>query len=304
MSSTRRHFIQSSLAASAAAAMPAPAGKDNISLANWSIVQSFRLGKWKLLDLPRIMREELQIYGLEYVNTFFENPILQYLQRLKRNIQDNGITSVLIMVDEEGNTAAVDKAERIEAAVAHRKWIDTAHYLGCHAIRCNLRGGPKEWQKDKDIAKRGAEAFHDMLEYSKGSGVNIILENHGGASSDPDVLTELMGLVKNPRFGMLVDTGNWNPGVDRYEAVKRMMPYAKGVSAKGTWGDDLRPDFDLAKLLQVCVDSGYRGWYGIESGLRRAQGSPALSADETWQGEVKMILGSKAVIERVVLKKG
>ncbi len=127
MPSTRRHFIQSSLAASATAAMPAPTGKDNISLANWSIVQSFRLGKWKLLDLPRIMREELRIFGLEYVNTFFENPILQYLQRLKRNMQDNGITSVLIMVDEEGNTAAVDKAERMQAAVAHRKWIDTAH---------------------------------------------------------------------------------------------------------------------------------------------------------------------------------
>ncbi len=176
--------------------------------------------------------------------------------------------------------------------------------MGCHAIRCNLRGGPKEWQKDKDIAKRGAEAFNDMLEYSKGSGLNIILENHGGASSDPDVLTELVGLLKHPRFGMLVDTGNWNPGVDRYDAVKRMMPYAKGVSAKGTWGEHLRPDFDLAKLLQVCVDSGYHGWYGIESGLRRPQGSPPLSAEETWEGEKKMILGSKAVIERVVLKKG
>ena len=128
------------------------------------------------------------------------------------------------------------KASRMEAAVAHRKWIDAAHYLGCHAIRCNLRGGLKEWQKDKDIAKRGAEAFQNMLEYSKGSGLSIILENHGGASSDPDVLTELMGLVKDQRFGMLVDTGNWNPGVDRYEAVRRMMPYAKGVSAKGTWG--------------------------------------------------------------------
>jgi len=283
--------------------MPAPTSKDNISLANWSIVQSFRLGKWKLLDLPRIMREELQITGLEYVNTFFENPIVEYLRRLKRNMEDNGITSVLIMVDDDGNTAALEKSERMLAAVAHRKWIDVAHYLGCHAIRCNLRGGPKDWKQDKDIAKRGAEPFLDMLEYSTGSGVNIILENHGGASSDPDVLLQLMKLVNNPRFGMLVDTGNWNPGVDRYQAVRKMMPYAKGVSAKGTWGPDVRPDFDLAKLLQVCVDSGYHGWYGIESGLRRPQGSPPLSAEETWRGEVKAILGAKAVVERVVLKK-
>jgi sugar phosphate isomerase/epimerase len=286
----------------AAAAAALPPGKNDISLANWSIVQSFRAGKWKLLDMPRILRDVLKINGLEYVNTFFENPTIEYLRKLKRNCEDYGMTSVLVMVDDEGNTASLDKAERMQAAVAHRKWIDIAHYLGCHAIRCNLRGGPKEWQQDKDVAKRGAEVFLDILEYAKGSGLNVLIENHGGASSDPDVLLELMRLVNHPKFGMLVDTGNWNPGVDRYEATRKLIRYGKGMSVKGTWGPNKRADFDMEKLLQVCIDGGYHGWWGIEVGWRRPEGVQA-TPDEIWENEIKSVLGAKAVVERVVLKK-
>ena len=300
MAPTRRIFLQASFAA--AAAMP-PAAKDDISLATWSIVQSFRAGKWKLLDLPRILRDELKINGVEYVNTFFENPTLQYLQQLKRNCEDNGVTSVLVMVDDEGNTAAIDRTERMQAVTAHRKWVDIAHYLGCHAVRCNLRGGLDDWQQDKDIAKRGAESFLSLLEYSKGSGLSILLENHGRASYDPAVLLELIKLVNSPRFGMLVDTGNWNPGVNRYEATRKLIPYGRGVSVKGTYGAEINPDFDMAKLLQVCVDGGYHGWWGIETGWRRPRGAPPAPADETWQNEVRAVLGAKAVVERVVLKR-
>jgi hypothetical protein len=75
------------------------------------------------------------------VALFFENPSFVHLRRLKQNAEKYGVRLVRIMVDEEGNMSAVDKTERMQAAVAHRRWIDAAHYLGCTDIRANMRGG-------------------------------------------------------------------------------------------------------------------------------------------------------------------
>lgn len=310
MSQTRRQFLGSSLAAAAAVAAPAPAAEDKISLASWSLVRSFRAGKWKNLDLPQLLRDELGISGLEYVNSFFENPTMGYLRRLKSNCDDAGVTSVLIMVDGEGDTAAVDKLERMQAAVAHRKWVDIAHYLGCHAIRCNMRGGPDDWKQDKDIVKRAAESFSDLLDYAAGSGLNIVIENHGGASSNADILVALMKEVNNPRFGTLPDFGNTNEGDDGYEVMRKLMPYAKGVSVKAGWAlDESHPRYDLAKMIKIAQDAGYHGYWGIESsyGNRRQRGGPRqpepeLSTEQTWERDKKGVLLTKAVLERTVFK--
>lgn len=282
-------------------------------MASWSLNRSFRVGKWKNLDLPKILRETLQINGLEYVNSFFENPTMRYLQQLKRNCEDHGVTSVLIMVDGEGDTAAVDKRERMQAAIAHRKWVDIAHFLGCHAIRCNMRGGRPEWKQDADLVSRAAEAFRDVVDYAKGSGLSILIENHGGASSDADIVVALMKQVNDPRFGTLPDFGNFNEGDDRYEATRKLLPYAKGVSVKASWAlDGTHPRWDLEKLIRICQASGYHGFWGIESSYGRPRGrrgrgprsQPSLSAEQTWEHELRGVQLTKAVLERTVLQKG
>lgn len=290
-SATRREFLAASLPAAAALAAP----PDRVSLAQWSFNRSFRLGKWKNLDMPRIIREQLSIDALEYVNQFFELPTINYLRRLKRACEQNGVTSVLIMVDDEDPMAGPDRKERMEAAVAHRKWVDAAHFLGCHAIRCNMRGGPENWKQDRDLVQRAAESFSDLLNYAKGSGVKVIIENHGRSSSDPDVLVALMKAVNNPNFGLLVDLGNWNKGDDHYEAIRKTLPWAKGISVKDI------PGWDLEKKLRMCIDSGFHGFWGIESAARDL--AAGASAEETFQAEVKAALAIKTVLDRVVLKK-
>jgi sugar phosphate isomerase/epimerase len=316
MKKTRREFLYVSAAASAvvlgnlqAAARP---DKDDISLAAWSINRSFFIGKkWKNLDLPKIAREVFDINGLEFVNQFFENPVQGYLNQLKRNGNDHGVKFVLIMVDGEGDLAAADKKERMQAAVAHRKWVDIAHYLGCHAIRCNL-GGPREgWKEDRDLVPRAAESFGNLVEYAKGADLNVVIENHGGASSDPDVLVGLMKQVNDPNFGTLPDFGNINRGDDHYEVIRRIVPWAKGISVKSAWAtDDTHPTYDLEKMINICQEAGYRGYWGIESAYGRPPGGgrpsgqrPELTADQIWEQEVKGVLLTKAVIERAVLRK-
>lgn len=299
MTLTRR----SVLAAPALAAAAAQAPKQGVSLAAWSFSGSFFQGKWKLLELPGILRDKLGITALEHVNQFFENPVLTYLQRLKKSCADAGVESTILMVDNEGGTAAVSKAERVQSVTAHRKWIDIAHYLGCHSVRCNVYGHPEDWKSDRDLVNRAAESMHMMLDYAKGSGVNIIVENHGRASSDPDILVALVKKVNHPNFGLLCDLGNWNPGDDRYAAVRKTLPYAKGLSVKGTWGAGLDPAFDAEKLVRTALEGGYVGWWGIEVTPRRARGAERPPVEQQFADEVKTVLEAKAIVDRVVLKK-
>ena len=67
--------------------------------------------------------------------------------------------------------------------------------------------------------------------------INVIVENHGGLSSDGAWLAEVMKKVNNPRCGTLPDFGNFG-SYDRYKGVDELMPFAKGVSAKSHDFDD------------------------------------------------------------------
>ncbi|MGH9659945.1 MAG: sugar phosphate isomerase/epimerase family protein [Bryobacteraceae bacterium] len=295
---TRRQLLGAPLAA---AIRPT---EDAISLAAWSINRSFFVAhKWKNLDLPKICREQLGIPGIEFVNQFFENPTIRYLQQLKKAGADAGVRFVLIMIDQEGDMAAVAKKERQEAAIAHRKWVDIAHYLGCHAIRCNMGGPRQNWKQDGDLVARAAESFRNLLDYAKGAGLNVVIENHGGASSDPAVLTAVMKTVNDPDFGTLPDFGNLNPGDDPAAVLRSLLPWAKGISVKAMWNaDGTHPRYDLAALLRICVEAGYHGYWGIESSYARQ--SENLTHDQIWENELKGVRLTKEAIERTVFKKG
>ena len=194
--------------------------------------------------------------------------------------------------------------------ISRRKWVDIAHYLGCHAIRCNMRGGLREWKQDTDLVSRAAESFQDLLDYAKDSGLNILIENHGGASSDADLLASLMKKVGDPRFGTLPDFGNFNEGDDRYESTRKLMPYALGVSVKASWThEEAHPGWDLKRLIEIARQSGYHGFWGIESSYGRRSGQRGrtdsqLSAEQTWEQDKKGVMLTKAVLESTVVKKG
>lgn len=301
MPTSRRQFVVSAagLAAAPAVAAPAQAG---ISLAAWSLSGSFFQGRWKLLELPGILRDRLNLAGLEHVNQFFENPTLSYLQKLNRACADSGVRSLLLMVDLEGSTASADRNERRQSAIAHRKWIDIAHYLGCHSIRCNMYGGAENWKEDRDLVDRAAETFRDILEYAAGSGLDVLVENHGGASSDPDILVALVKKVNHPKFALLVDLGNWGRDVDRYEAVRKTIRYGRALSVKGTYGPNVNPAYDMEKLLRVALEGGYAGWWAIEVTPPRAAGVKR-TAEEQFEEEVKTVRDVKAIVERVVFRK-
>jgi hypothetical protein len=94
---------------------------DDISLAQWSLIEEWRAGKWKTLDFPRLAREDFNLNGVEFVNTLFEVPTEAYLKQLKQNAATHGIKMVLIMVDDEGDGCTPDKQGQKEFEFFHRK---------------------------------------------------------------------------------------------------------------------------------------------------------------------------------------
>lgn len=237
--------------------------KDDISIAQWSLVEEIKKGKWKTLEFPRIAREDFDINGIEFVNTLFEVPTLHYLKTLKRNAEDHGVTMVLIMVDDEGETCTPSKEERKQTVINHRKWIDIANYLGCSAIRTNCRG-PENAPKDEAL-KWAAETYNMMLEYAVPANVSILIENHGRLSNDADWMVALMKEVNHLYFGSYPDWREPGPEFDNVDFLRKMLPYAGGNSYRNQPTEEL-----TAQMIKMCQEAGYRGWYGIESSGRDA----------------------------------
>jgi sugar phosphate isomerase/epimerase len=239
-----------------------------ISLAEWSLHRALFAGELDHLDFPKTARQTFGIDAVEYVNTFFKDKARDraYLRELKSRCDGEGVQSVLIMCDGEGNLGDPDEARRREAVENHHKWVEAAQFLGCHAIRVNARS---EGAYDEQM-RLAADGLRRLTEYGAEHGLNVIVENHGGLSSNGKWLVGVMKLVDHPRCGTLPDFGNFQVAegewYDRYEGVAEMMPYAKAVSAKShdfdAEGNETHTDY--FRMMRIVLDAGYRGRVGIE----------------------------------------
>jgi len=264
-----------------------------ISLAQWSLHRTFQDESSGLnnLDFPRLAKEEFGIDGIEYVNRFFASTEANYLAELKKRCEDQGVRSLLIMVDHEGKLGNPDSAQRRQAVENHFKWVDAAKTLGCHSIRVNA-GSAGSYTEQIRLA---ADGLRQLSEHAAQSGINVLVENHGGLSSNGAWLAVVMERVGMDNCGTLPDFGNFyisrgkNPNLfDRYHGVQALMPYAKAVSAKTyDFNDDgEETTIDYMKMMKIVTDFGYHGYVGIEYEGGRLD-------------EFEGIRKSKALLERV-----
>lgn len=234
-----------------------------ISLAEWSLHKKLFKGDLKNIDFPEYTAKNFGIHGVEYVNQFFKDKAkdMTYLKDLNNRAKDNGVKNVLIMIDGEGSLGDRDETKRKQAVENHYKWIDAANFLGCHAIRVNAAGeGTKEEVKDQVV-----KSLSTLADYGKKGKISVVVENHGGISSHGDWLADVLKTVGKKNCGSLPDFGNFYE-YDRYQGVKDLMPYAKGVSAKSHAFDVNGNDtgIDYAKMMQIVKSAGYNGYVGIE----------------------------------------
>ena len=240
----------------------------SISLAEWSLHRTLRAGEIDNLAFPAFTKDTFGIDAVEYVNAFFKDKAtdFDYLRELKQRCEDAGVKSLLIMIDGEGQLADQDDARRRKAIENHFRWIAAAAFLGCHSIRVNAGGGGSY----EDQMARAADSLARLGEMGNGYDVNVIVENHGGLSSNGAWLAAVMAKADHPRVGTLPDFGNFRIGgdewYDRYEGVTELMPYAKAVSAKSHQFDEAgnEKNTDYRRMMKIVLDAGYRGHVGIE----------------------------------------
>ena len=285
----RRDFVKVSGGAAAAAGlsamgMPAVGSAADplykISLAEWSINKPLFGGQMQHLDFAKIAKS-VGIDAIEYVNQFFKDKAKDtaFLKEMNTRAKGEGVTQVLIMCDGEGNLGDSDAAKRQTAVENHHKWVEAAKFLGCHTIRVN--GYSDTTKTPEEQQKLVADGLHRLSEFADKAGINVVIENHGGLSSNAKWLVQTIRMANHKRAGTLLDFGNFRlagptkdkpdakvESYDSYVGVAEMMPLARGVSVKPrVWdanGKDA--DIDLLKMMKIVVDAGYRGHCGIEYG--------------------------------------
>ena len=253
-----------------------------LSLAQWSIhrmINNDGVNPYSFAEKAKNWGFE----GLEYVSQLY-NPELSdaeysteamaaFVDKSNSEAKKYGMKNLLIMIDGQGNLAASDEAERNETVEKHKRWVDAAAAMGCHSIRVNLNGSsePEEWKKSS------VDGLTKLATYAKGKNINIIVENHGGLSSNGELHAAVMKMVNMDNCGSLPDFGNFcitrkpdgggcDVEYDKYKGVKELMPYAKAVSAKSNVFDaeGNERNIDYVKMLQMVKNQGYTGYIGVE----------------------------------------
>jgi len=281
----RREFLQSAATAGAVVGLTAVPwfGREaiaedqdpifTISLAQWSLHRTLRQGKLDNLEFPAFAKTEFGIGAVEYVNQFFKDKARDqtYLAELKSRANDAGVNNLLIMIDGEGPLGNPDAAARNKVVENHYPWVEAAKFLGCHSIRVNAQS-----QGTFDQQQRlAADGLHKLSEFGDAHDLNVIVENHGGLSSNGKWLAGVIEKVDHPRCGTLPDFGNFLIGrnaegqdewYDRYRGIEELMPYAKAVSAKSEKFDDQgnEVETDYFRMMAIVLAAGYRGYVGIE----------------------------------------
>lgn len=262
----------------------------DISLAQWSLHRKLRNGELTNLDFPAFAKKEFGIGAVEYVNTFFFDKAEDhtYLKELKTRSGDAGVRNLLIMCDREGQLGNTNGRQRKQAVENHYKWVDAARYLGCHSIRVNAAGsGSRE-----EVARAVTQSLAELSEFAAKRDIHVIVENHGGYSSNGKWLVNVIKNVNHSNCGTLPDFGNFTISdgnhYDRYEGVEEMMPYAKAVSAKSYEFDDdgNETTIDYGRMLSIVKDTGYNGYIGIEY-------------EGSGRSEVEGIRATKKLLERI-----
>jgi len=269
---SRRDFLQASTAAAAISALPLAKSLAEekkaeplfkISLAEWSLHRTLREKKLDNLNFAKVAKEDYGIEAIEFVNQFFKDKAKdqKYLAELKKRADDLGVKMLLIMIDDEGDLGNKNDAKRTEAVEKHYQWVDAAKFLGCHSIRVNARS-TDDYEEAKKLA---ADGLRRLSEFAAKQQLNVIVENHGGLSSNGKWLSETIKSVGLSNCGTLPDFGNFDT-YDRYQGVAETMPFAKAVSAKSKDFDaeGNETETDYFKMMKIVLDAGYHGYCGIE----------------------------------------
>jgi len=299
--------------------------KIKISLQCYSFASSLLTKKMNIIDFPKIVREDFNIDAAEYWN----RPMVEkrrdsnFIRELNKRTDDYGLENTFMLVDlinfqtgESKSLCSRDKIERSIAIEEHKEWIEFSKAIGCRGVRVNLRSDNMTPSEVKSISQ---ESLGELLEFSDKIEMSIVIENHGGYTSDAKWLIDLIKSIDHSKLGTLPDFGTRNFCIktapkteseifaskcidqyDKYLGVEKMLPYAKGISAKSHTFDNDGEEIstDYKKMFNLIKASDYSGYISIEyegaiMGLYGKGNSEYLSSPDG-------ILATKKLIEKYI----
>src|SRR5690606_12011636 len=105
----------------------------------------------------------------------------------------------------------------------HYKWVEAAKFLGCTDIRVNITGHTGGETDVEGLTQRAIDGYGRLVAFGAEHEMGVIVENHGGLSSNGQWLAHVMWQVNDPYAGTLPDFGNF--------CVERTQPEAQTIEA-------------------------------------------------------------------------
>ena len=249
-----------------------------ISLAGWSLHRRFlnRESPLRLLDFPRVAKEEFGIDVIELNNPFFESTEESYLSELKRPRRMQESRSRGWLSTRRETRLHSDEAERRQSIDKIKQWFPVAKSLGLPFFRVNTGGHGRE--SDAESLRKCIQSFTELAKEAEAFDIKLVIENHWGISANPLNIVRIVDEVGSPYLGTLPDFGNFpdetrpevfeavKPALPdgvtsteiRYWGLELMAPYAIGVHAKmyefDEDGNDTR--IDVARCVDIFNDRG------------------------------------------------
>ena len=267
--------------------IPEPASRIKLSLAQW-LLHKMILNK--TLN-PMGFAQKAKDFGfeaLEYVSQLYipeiekrgntDQAIIDMMVALKEKSDALGMHNQIMMVDlhDENQLLTSDPNYRTKAVEKHKVWVDATEISGCHSMSVSLFGSSEQ----QAWVSNATKSMIELCEYATKKNINVIVENHGYFSSNAALVVKVTERVNMPKCGTLPDFGDfclkrkgnelWStPYIeeyDKYQGVRELMPYAKGVRSKSFNFDNNGEEtaIDFLKTMHIVKDAGYNGNVGIE----------------------------------------
>ncbi len=217
---------------------------------------------FSLLELPRIMRDELDMRIID-LNTAsfpdFAEVETSYLDKLKSAADDAGCLLTNLKMNQRGfDMNSPDPTVREKAIQEYKRSIKIAAHLGCRWVR-PLPG------KVKPNLKIHIASYQELCDFASQHNVQLLVENFGWMQADPESVRKLVSAIgHNVAAG--IDTGNWDSNAIRYSGLAKSFPFAAtcDFKAKTITKAGEHPQYNLRKCFDIAWASGFHGPWCFE----------------------------------------
>jgi hypothetical protein len=216
-------------------------------------------GKLRLLDLPKLLRNELDMRVIDLMTATLPSLEPDYLKRLRDAAEDAGCILTNLKMNQPGlNLGSPDPSERRRAIDEYERTIESAVLLGVRWVR------PLPGSARPDLGVL-AGSYRELINFAAPRDISLLIENYGWLAADANAIPSILQKV-GPGLAAQPDTGNWSDNEVRYAGLAKAFPHAVSCDFKvRTLGPDGKhEDYDLKRCFDLGWDAGFRGPWCFE----------------------------------------